>query len=237
MKFVKGVVNSRRLGLSLGINLLPDLICSENCVYCECGVTRNLTRDRKEYVPTAEVIVELDKFLQTKPKADYITFSGYGEPTLHSGIGQIIDHLQANYPSYEVALLTNSTLLHEKEVRSEIQNLDLLVPSLDAGRAKTFQKICRPAPGVTFAQVVEGLRKISAEFAGKIWLEILLLKGINDQPEEIEAMVNLVKDLNIDRIDLNTLDRPPAEPGYQPVPTDRLNEIAQRFPFTTRIFT
>ncbi|MGM0420500.1 MAG: radical SAM protein [Bacillota bacterium] len=237
MKFVKGVVNSRRLGLSLGINLLPDLICSENCVYCECGVTRDLTLKRKEYVPTEKVIAELDKFLQNRPKADYITFSGYGEPTLHSGIGQIIDHLHADHPHYKIALLTNSTLLHQKEVRAEIQNLDLLVPSLDAGRAETFQKICRPAPGITFAQVIEGLTKISKEFTGKIWLEILLLRGINDQPEEIEAMVKLVEDLNIDRIDLNTLDRPPAEPGYQPVSAERLAEIAQRFPFTTRIFT
>lgn len=236
MKYLKGVVSSRRLGRSLGINLLPDLICSEDCVYCECGSTRKLTLKREEFVPTDEVISELNQFLIKKPEADYITFSGLGEPTLHSGIGKIIDYLKNNYQEYKVALLTNSSLFHKAEVRDEIKNLDLLVPSLDAGTEKTFKKICRPAKGLTLNLILEGIRAVSEEFKGEIRLEILFLKGINDNDREVDAIIDNIKDLRIDQVDINTLNRPPAKSGYKAVSKKRLIQISEKIPFKTEIF-
>lgn len=236
MKYLKGVVSSRRLGRSLGINLLPDLICSEDCVYCECGATRNLTLERKEYVPTDQVISELDRFLEKEPVADYITFSGLGEPTLHSGIGKIIDYLKNKHSEYKIALLTNSTLLHKSEVRNEIKNLDLIVPSLDAGTEKTFKKICRPAEGLTLSLILKGIKAISEEFKGEIRLEILFLKGVNDSEREVKAIVNKIKGLRIDQIDINTLDRAPAVKGFEAVSMKRLTQIAKKIPFKTEIF-
>lgn len=236
MKYLKGVVSSRRLGRSLGINLLPDLICSEDCIYCECGNTKEHTLERKEYVPTDKVISELDEFLEKKPAADYITFSGLGEPTLHSGIGRIINYLKDNYKNYKVALLTNSSLLHNPEVRDEIKRLDLIVPSLDAGTEKTFKKICRPTGGLTLNLILDGLKAITDEFEGEIRLEILFLKGINDSNREVNAIVNKIKDLKIDKVDVNTLDRPPAMAGSQAVSKNRLIEIANEIPFKTDIY-
>ncbi|MFN2363185.1 MAG: radical SAM protein [Halarsenatibacteraceae bacterium] len=236
MKFLKGVVSSRRLGRSLGINLLPDLICSEDCIYCECGATRNLTLERKEYVPTDQVISELDRFMEKEPVADYITFSGLGEPTLHSGIGKIIDYLKNNYPEYKVALLTNSSLLHEADIRNEIKNLDLIVPSLDAGTEKTFKKICRPAKGLTLNLILEGIKAISDEFNGEIRLEILFLKGVNDSDREVNAIIDQIKDFRIDQVDINTLDRAPAVAGFEAVSKKRLTQISKKIPFKTEIF-
>jgi len=236
MKFLKGVVSSRRLGRSLGINLLPDLICSEDCLYCECGTTRNLTLKRKEYVPTDQVISELDKFMKKEPVADYVTFSGLGEPTLHSGIGKIIDHLKINYPEFKTALLTNSSLLHKVEVRNEIKNLDLIVPSLDAGTENTFNKICRPAKGLTLNLILEGIKAISEEFEGEIRLEILFLKGVNDSDKEVNAIIDNIKDFRIDQVDINTLNRSPAVAGYKSVSKKRLTQISKMIPFKTEIF-
>lgn len=236
MKYLKGVVSSRRLGRSLGINLLPDLICSEDCVYCECGSTRNLTLKREEFVPADEVISELNQFLTKKPKADYITFSGLGEPTLHSGIGKIINYLKNNYQEYKVALLTNSSLLHKAEVRNEIKNLDLLVPSLDAGTEETFKKICRPAKGLTLNLILEGIRAVSEEFKGEIRLEILFLKGVNDSDREVDAIIDNIKGLKIDQVDINTLNRAPAISGYEAVSKKRLTQISKMIPFKTEIF-
>lgn len=156
-KYIFGPVPSRRLGSSLGIDLIPYKTCSLNCVYCECGKTTDLTFERKEYVPTERVIEELDDYLKTEPELDYITFSGSGEPTLHNGIGEIIKFLKENYPQYQLALLTNSTLLNDEKLQDEIKKLDLIVPSLDAVSEDVFQKINRPVEGLSAQKIVQGL--------------------------------------------------------------------------------
>jgi len=143
-KHLFGPVPSRRLGISLGIDLVPYKTCTANCVYCECGKTTNLTIERKEYIPTDEILNELDVYLKQAPDLDYITFSGSGEPTLHSKIGEIINFLKKNYPQYKVAVLTNGTLLFHKELRDELKNADIIKPSLDAGSDEIFKKIKRP---------------------------------------------------------------------------------------------
>ncbi len=230
MNYIKGPVISRRLGRSLGIDLLPANICSEDCLYCECGPTTTLTGERKEYVPAAEVIKELEQILARDPQADFITFSGHGEPTLHSKIGEIIAYLKNNYPHYRVAVLTNSTLLTENKVQQELKNIDLLVPSLDAGCEKTFQKICQPVKGITLDNIVGGIKGFQEIFQGKIWLEILFIKGLNDSKEEIIEFKKIVSKIAPDRVDLNTINRGPAYSGYKPVSEKKLTEIAAKFP-------
>ncbi len=210
-KYIKGPVYSRRLGKSLGIDLLSKNICSEDCIYCECGSTEILTLTRKEYVPTVKVIEELQQKLKSKPQCKYITFSGRGEPTLHSEIGVIINFLAENYPEYNIAVLTNSTLLHRNSVQKELRNADLIVPSLDASTKKTFNKICRPVKEVEFSDLKQGIIDFSINFSGEIFLEILLLTNYNDSREEIEGFKKLIKKIDPDRVDLNSLDRPPVE--------------------------
>jgi wyosine [tRNA(Phe)-imidazoG37] synthetase (radical SAM superfamily) len=162
MKYLFGPVNSRRLGISLGVDLVPFKTCSLNCVYCESGGTTAITSTIAEYVPTDGVISELDRFLSVSPALDVITFSGSGEPTLHAGIGRIIAHLKQKYPAYKVVVLTNGTLLWDPGVRESLSGADIVIPSLDAVSPGIFDKIARPAAGITPERVIRGL----AEFRG-----------------------------------------------------------------------
>ena len=143
-KYLFGPVFSRRLGISLGVDLVPHKVCSLNCIYCEAKATSNLTLQRKEYVSFSKIIAELTEFLKTNPPLDFITFSGAGEPLLNNKISEIIAFLKTNFPQYKLALITNSTLLSDENIRNEIKNIDLLLPSLDAVSSDVFKKINRP---------------------------------------------------------------------------------------------
>ena len=224
-RYLFGPVPSRRLGVSLGVDLLPYKTCSLDCVYCECGPTTALTFERKEYAPVSEVIAELADYLKNSPKLDYITFSGSGEPTLHSGIGRIIDFLKDNHPSYKIAVLTNGTLLHLPEVRKDIGKADLVVPSLDAVSQNVFETLNRPAHGLSNKKVIDGLVQFRAEFKGLIWLEIFIVPRINDTPEEIKNMKEAALLIKPDLIQLNTLDRPGAEKWVAPASKECLLSI------------
>jgi len=222
-----GPVLSRRLGLSLGIDLTPEKSCTLNCVYCECGKTDSLTLNRLEYVPTNEVISELTRFLSSSPTLDSITFSGSGEPTLHSGIGDIIAFLHCEFPQYPIAVLTNSSLLSLLEVSTALFPADCIIPSLDAVSETVFLKINRPVRGLTSAHLIEGLRTFCEEYSGKKWLEVFIIEGINDFPEELSLFRETLASLKVDRIQLNTLDRPGVLQSVRPVSYARLTEIAQ----------
>ena len=226
-KHLFGPVPSRRLGISLGVDLVPHKVCSLNCVYCEVGKTTNLTIERKEYIPLNDILTELRSYLENKPELDYITFSGAGEPLLHNGIGNIITFIKENYPQYKLALLTNSTLLYDKNVRQEILGIDLLLPSLDAVSEKVFKKLNRPNPKLDNDKIIEGLIKFSKDFSGKIWLEIFIVPGLNDTSEELELLKNVIKDIAPDQVQLNTLDRPGTEGWIEPVTKNRMEEIAE----------
>jgi sulfatase maturation enzyme AslB (radical SAM superfamily) len=165
-RFLFGPVNSRRLGRSLGVDLLPFKTCSLDCIYCECGWTTDRTIARGELVPTSKVIAELDDYLPANPDVDYVTFSGSGEPTLHTGTGTIIEHLKRRYPKIKVAVLTNGTLLGDPVVQSEVAEADLVVPSLDGATETAFRGICRPADGVTVATVIDGMRRSAGSLPG-----------------------------------------------------------------------
>lgn len=210
-KYIFGPVPSRRLGVSLGVDLVPYKVCSFDCVYCECGRTINKTLERKEFFSTQNIIDELSSFLKDKPSVDYITFSGSGEPTLHNGIGKITDFLKSNFPDYKIALLTNGSLLGDKKVQEEINKIDIVIPSLDAVSENAFNKINRPINSITANQIIEGLFDFAKNYTGKIWIEIFIIAGINDNESELELFKQVLTKLQPDKIQLNSLDRPGTE--------------------------
>lgn len=203
-----GPVLSRRLGMSLGVDLVIHKICSLDCVYCECGKTTHLTCERQAYVPFETVKKELDHYWQHQKDPDYITFSGSGEPTLNRDLGRVIAYIKAQKPMVQVAVLTNSTLLADPRVRQELALADLVIPSLDAVSKKVFSRINRPCPGVEVEDLVAGIQAFAREFTGKIWLEIFILPGINDTRLEIEKLRDAIVSIDPEQVQLNTLDRP-----------------------------
>ncbi|MDH5297542.1 MAG: radical SAM protein [Desulfobulbaceae bacterium] len=231
MKYLFGPVNSRRLGLSQGIDLIPSKVCNFNCIYCEVGPTVRLTCERREYFPTAEIIAEIDTLLADPAAAalDVFTVTASGEPALHSGMGRVIRHLKAR-TAKPVAVLTNGSLFHLAEVRQELMAADLVIPSLDAARSESFRKINRPASCTCLEEIIDGLVWFGREFEGKVWLEILLAKGINDSPEDIAALLRAVTAIGPHRIQLNTVVRPPLEPFARPLSREEMEAVAGQFP-------
>jgi len=226
--YLFGPVPSRRLGISLGVDLVPHKTCSLNCIYCECGRTTNLTINRKEYVPTETVLAELKTFLTPKPRLDYITFSGAGEPTLHSGIGEIVKFLKTNFPDYKIALLTNGTLFFQPELIEEVSKIDLILPSLDAASDLIFKKLNRPFHELKIEKVIDGLIQLRKNFTGQIWLEVFIVPGLNDTEDEIEHLKKAIQRIEPDRIQLNTLDRPGTVSWVKSATKDSLEKIAHQ---------
>ncbi|UMB54247.1 radical SAM protein [Lutibacter sp. A64] len=225
-KHLFGPVPSRRLGMSLGIDLIPKKVCSLNCVYCEVGKTTNLTTERLEYVKYNSVITELEKFMSNNPKIDYFTFSGSGEPTLNSKIGAILKFIKKKYPIIKTAILTNGTLLYDKNLRKELMDADVILPSLDAASKEVFLKINRPSKKLTIESHIQGLVDLRKEYKGKIWLEILFLKGYNDSKKELTLMKEAILKIKPDSIQLNTLDRPGTRQDLIPLTKMELQEIS-----------
>ena len=224
-KYLFGPVPSRRLGMSLGIDLVPHKVCSLNCIYCECGRTTNLTIERKEYVPYDKVIKELKHFMSNNPAPDYITFSGSGEPTLNSRIGDVIDFIKQNYPDISLALLTNGTLLNNKEVRKEIIKTDVVLPSLDAASDIAYRKINRPFHSLDLTDYINGLVQFRKEYNGKIWLEVLIIPEYNDDKENLKLLKEAFLKIKPDSIQLNSLDRPGVIDGLRTMSKQKLQEI------------
>ncbi|MEN8246832.1 MAG: radical SAM protein [Thermodesulfobacteriota bacterium] len=206
--YLFGPVPSRRLGISLGIDLVPMKTCSLNCIYCECGKTTDLTLKRREYVPLADVKTELLHYLSNHPKPDYITFSGSGEPTLNASIGEAIRFIRSHETGIPVAMLTNGALLFDPRVREELKPASIIMPSLDAATDKVFTKINRPHPKLTVDRMIDGLIQFRKDFQGLIWLEIFIVPGLNDTESELTAIKRAIQKIMPDRVHLNTLDRP-----------------------------
>jgi len=225
-KYLFGPVPSRRLGMSLGVDLVPKKVCSLDCVYCEVGKTSLLSTTRKEYVPYLKVIDELDNYFANNPDPDYITFSGSGEPTLNSRIGDVIKYLKEKKPAIPIAVLTNGTLLSDKQLRSELMAADLVLPSVDAVSDVVFKKINRPADELDAGTYIDGLINFSKEFKGKIWLEIFILPGYNDR-EELEKLRETILKINPTSVQLNTLDRPGTVPDLIKAPIKQLEQIKE----------
>ena len=230
MNFLFGPVNSRRLGRSLGIDLFREKICNLNCVYCEVGPTTVPVNRRGRYSPTREILAEITEFCAAPHRlaaVDVLTVTAKGEPTLHLDLGVILRHIKS-LTDKPVAVLTNGTTLADDEVREALQLADIVVPSLDAVRPESFSKVDRPARGLAVEAVINGLRDFSRVYQGRLWLEILLVRDINDTDADIDALLPVLTTLRLDRIQLNTVVRPPADPGARPVAEARLAEIARR---------
>ncbi|MDD5618342.1 MAG: radical SAM protein [Candidatus Omnitrophica bacterium] len=228
MNYIYGPVNSRRLGFSLGVSVTPYKYCPFNCIYCQLKHTTKFTLERKEYIKADAIISEISQSLKEykgERKIDYITFSGSGEPLLNSGIKKIIDNIKklTNIP---VALITNSILLYNQKVREEILNADLIIPSLDAVTQDVFEKIDRPIDSrIKIEGIIEGLIQLRQEFKGKIWLEIMLVKDINDNIKYAEKFKQAVDRIKPDKIQLNIPSRPPCEVWVKPPTAQRLKKI------------
>lgn len=224
--YLFGPVQSRRLGVSLGIDVIHSKICSLNCVYCECGRTTELTLERREYTNTDKIINELTHYLSNKPSLDHITFGGSGEPTLNTGTGRILRFLKEHYPHYKCALLTNGTLLYLPEVREEIFPFDIVLPSLDAVSDRVFAKVNRPHGKLLNRTIIQGLIEFRKTYKGLLWLEVFIVPGVNDTPEELSLFRKAITEINPDRVQLNSLDRPGACDWVEPATLDKLREIA-----------
>ncbi len=206
--YVFGPVASRRLGVSLGVDLVPPKTCSLDCVYCEAKATTLHTLERREYVPVDAVIRELDLVLSEKPELDFITFSGSGEPTLNSGIGRVVDFLKERYPQYPICLLTNGCTLGDPELRREIVRIDRVVPSLDASNREEFEVINRPVQGLDFDRFIADLTDFCRSAPQEIFLELFIVPGVNDSDASIARFREIISRLKVKMVQLNTLDRP-----------------------------
>lgn len=212
-RVVFGPVPSRRLGRSLGIDLVPAKTCTLDCLYCEAGRTTCATSERRAWIPLATVLAQVDAALAPRPHLDHVTFSGAGEPTLHSGIGAVIRHIKAEHPEYRLCLLTNGTLFPDPGLRHELAPLDLVVPSLDAADEATFRRVNRPAPGISCLAMPVAYAAFRRECPQvEFWLEVFVVPGVNDHPESVAAIGAAVAMIHPDKVQLNTLDRPGTEP-------------------------
>ena len=224
-KYIFGPVPSRRLGMSLGVDLVPKKVCSLNCVYCEVGRTTKLTTERREYIPYDKVTGELDHYFANNPNPDYITFSGSGEPTLNSRIGDVLKYIKQKKPEIPVAVLTNGTLFYDKQVRDELIEANVVLPSLDAATEITFQKINKPASQLTIENYIQGLIDFRKEFSGQIWLEVFIIPGYNDNSNDLKALKKAFNAIKPDQIQINTLDRPGIVADIQAANQEDLQKI------------
>lgn len=215
-KMVFGPVPSRRLGLSLGVDLVPFKTCPLDCIYCQLGRTTYRTVRRKRYAPSAEILRQIGAALKRGGRIDWITLSGSGEPALHSEIGKIIREIK-KMTAIPVAVLTSGALLHNASVKAALRGADLVVPDLDAGSAGVFRRINRPHPSLDFAAVASGIRDFVSRFGGRVWLEVVLVKGVNDAPGELRRIGALAARIRPERVQLNTVARPPADRDARPL--------------------
>ena len=223
MKYVFGPVPSRRLGQSLGVDTIPIKTCNWNCVYCQLGRTLPLNNERKEYVPTEEILAEVREALakHKKGEIDWVTFVGSGEPLLHSRMGYLIQQVKG-MTDLPVAVITNGSLLYLPPVRHELILADAVLPTLDAGTGRLYHKINRPHPEITFKRLVEGLIAFRQEYPGKLWVEVMLVRDLNDTPQALWNIAKVLQKIKPDAVHINLPTRPPAETWVQPPREERL---------------
>jgi len=224
-KYIFGPVPSRRLGRSLGVDLVPFKTCSYDCIYCQLGRTTNKTMQRKEWVPIDIVMEQLKEKLDSKP--DYITLSGSGEPTLFSRLEDLISRIK-DITDIPVAVLTNGSLLWLPEVRKALKSADIVVPSLDAGSSRIFQYVNRPHQDITFSKMLQGLVEFRKDYNGQYWLEVFLLAGVTTPEMEINRLKTCINAICPDKVQVNTVTRPPAEGFAEPVPQKQLQTITEK---------
>ena len=229
MSVIFGPVPSRRLGYSLGVDLVPAdcKTCTLDCYYCQVGHTKRKVIERAEYISTGQVLKEIDAKLPVQ-NIHFITFSGSGEPTLHKDHGRIIDRIRQKAAT-PVAVITNGTLMDRADVRRDLAKADLVVPSLDAVSPEVFARLNRPHPSLDVGKIIEGLEKFRQEFDQQLWLEVMMVRGFNDHPSEIMKFKQAIDRINPDRVHLNTVTRPPVEKDAEPLQPEEMDRIAAMF--------
>lgn len=217
MKYVFGPLPSRRLGKSLGIDPIPSKVCNWNCIYCQLGRTSPVVQERREYYPREEIIAEVKEALARHKSGDidWISFVGSGEPTLHSGLGWMIRRIK-EMTDIPVAVLTNGSLLYLDEVRAELSAADAVMPSLDAGDAALYRRINRSHPEASFERLVSGITEFRKTYTGKLWIEVMLIRNVNDTEEALSELADILAGIRPDAVHLSLPTRPPAEPDVEP---------------------
>lgn len=223
MPYIFGPIPSRRLGLSLGIDLIPRKTCSYDCIYCQVGKTTDKITEPSSFVSVPEVIKELKEVLSKTPP-DVITLAGSGEPTLNADIGVIISEIK-KISSIPLTLLTNGSLLWKKHLREKLKGVDILIPTLSSVYEETYKKIHRPHPDLELDNILKGLKEMRKEYRGNFFLEVVLLAGLNDTEKEIVGISKIIKKVQPDKVQLNTVVRPPSDPGAISVSNEKLEEI------------
>ncbi|MDD5595252.1 MAG: radical SAM protein [Candidatus Omnitrophica bacterium] len=230
MKYIYGPVTSRRLGKSLGLSLTPYKVCSFDCLYCQLGRTTEVTLEKKDYIAIDEILEELKSWFlqhsQEVPELKYITFSGSGEPTLNINIGKLIQEIKKITP-VPIAVITNASLLSDSSIRQAILSADLIVPSLDAVTMSVFQRIDRPHADIKIEEVINGLIELRKEFKKEIWLEIMLVSGVNDDIRQIRKFQEVIEKIKPDKIQLNSPVRTTADADIFPVDKKKLERIKE----------
>ncbi|MDD4048028.1 MAG: radical SAM protein [Clostridia bacterium] len=209
-KYIYGPVPSRRLGISLGISPVEKKSCNYSCIYCQLGRTNCMLNNRKEFFPVEDIFDELDGFLVNGVELDVVTIVGEGEPTLYSDLGQLIAGIKKRTDK-PIVVITNGALLSEEEVREDLKGADIVLPSLDAYDEESFRKINRPHGKIEFEKSYEGLVQFSKTYKGNLWLETMLIKGINDDVQSLLKLKELMGEINYQRLYINVPVRPPAE--------------------------
>ena len=217
MKYIYGPIPSRRLGQSLGVDPIPLKTCNWNCVYCQLGRSVPLNNKRDEYVPREAVIEQLKATLDAHQpgEIDYISFVGSGEPTLHIGLGWMIRQVKS-MTDIPVAVITNGSLLYLAEVRNELAAADVVMPTVVAGSKDLYKRINRPHPDITFGRIAEGLISFREEFLGELWVEVMLIKGLNDTVAALRELATALRSVQPDEVHITLPTRPPSETWVEP---------------------
>lgn len=226
MKYVYGPVPSRRLGISLGISPIPKKTCNYSCVYCQLGRTNPLINERTMFFPIDDIIFEFEQIQKSNIKYDVITIVGEGEPTLYLGLGGLITEIKKR-TEIPVAVITNGALFYDSEVREELYSADIVLPTFDAYNQKTLKEINRPHGSINFNKVKEGMVEFTEKYKGQLWLEIMLIDGINDSLDSLKGYKELLKSFKYERLYINTPVRPPAEEFVKPIETQKMKKAVE----------
>lgn len=236
MNYTFGPVPSRRLGYSLGIDIIPMKVCTYNCIYCQLFQTSKQQITRQSFFNKEDILTDIFESIKRFDNIDYLTFSGSGEPTLNSDLGWLIDKTKAN-TNKSTALITNGSLLWMDEVKDEIINIDLVMPSVDAVTPEIWTRINRPANGLEINKVLDGIKDFCEFHNGIIWLEVMFTSGINDSEDEIQKIAKYVNSLKVNKVQINTVVRPPNENFAKPLNLEKLEKIATYFDHDTEIIS